>query len=734
MKHAVISAAPTIPGPVILVVEDDVRNRKLLEMLLAPEGYRTLGVASGEEALELIARQAPDLILLDVILPGMSGLELARLLKLDPATSNIPIIMVTARIDREVRLEGLKAGAEEFLTKPIDRAELWLRVRNLLRLKTLSDQLADQSANLEQQIQSRTVDLRRFRSAMDVTEDAIFLISRRTQLFVEVNTTACRMFGYSREELLRMGPADLSDASRQYYARFYDAAIMNGTLTEVVDAELRRRDGSTLQVEVRRHAVAADDDWIVVAVLRDITARKEAEERLHRLAHYDSVTGLPNRTLFYATLGKTLVRAAGLKWTVAVLFIDLDRFKSINDTQGHAAGDELLRQFSNRLVGCVRLRDTIGRLGGDEFALILTMDDAQHGAAQAVAKIRDVLREPFDLGGQMVTVTASIGITVYPDDAGDAESLIKFADTAMYRAKQAGRDTSRFFTAEMNDEILARLAMEVALRQAVDNDEFELYYQPKVNLVTDRIVGFEALLRWHRPGFGIVPPAEFIPVLEETGLIVQVGDWVIAAACRQLARWLACDVGRMPIAINVSARQFNEDGLEDEIIRAIEANGLPPGLLEIELTESTLMVDTDRAIATLRRLKEHGIPISIDDFGTGYSSPAYLRRFQIDKIKIDIAFIRNIITDADDAALASAIIKIAHSLRLEVIAEGVEDAQQLAYLRRNGCDQVQGYFISHPAEVAIAEEMVLNDRRRNIRELAECGLTLPTESAAPRRR
>jgi diguanylate cyclase (GGDEF)-like protein/PAS domain S-box-containing protein len=599
MKHAAIALVPTI-----LIVEDDIRNRKLLEILLGPEGYRTLAVASGEEALELIAERAPDLILLDVILPGMSGLELAKLLKLNPATSNIPIIVVTARIDRAVRLEGLKAGAEEFLTKPIDRAELWLRVRNLLRLKTLGDQLAHQSASLEQQIQSRTVDLRRFRSAMDVTEDAIFLISRRTQLFVEVNTTACSMFGYSREELLRMGPADLSDASREYYARFYDAAIENGTLTEVVEAELRRRDGSMLQVEVRRHAVASDDDWIVVAVLRDITARKEGEARLHRLAHYDAVTGLPNRTLFYATLTKTLVRAAELNWTVAVLFIDLDRFKNINDTLGHAAGDELLRQFSDRLVGCVRIRDTIGRLGGDEFALILTMADAQQGAAQAVDKIRDVLRAPFDLGGHPVTVTASIGITVHPEDAGDADSLIRFADTAMYRAKQAGRDTYRFFTAQMNDEILAKLDMELALRKAVDNGEFELYYQPKVALASDRIVGFEALLRWHRPGFGIVAPADFIPVLEDTGLIVKVGNWVIAAACRQLALWLASDVGPMPIAINVSARQFNDDGLEDAIIRAIESNGLPPGLLEIELTESTLMVDTDRAIATLRRLKE----------------------------------------------------------------------------------------------------------------------------------
>jgi diguanylate cyclase (GGDEF)-like protein/PAS domain S-box-containing protein len=697
-------------GATILVVDDDATNRKLLEMLLAPEGYRTIGVASGEAALDAVTDGAPDLILLDVILPLMSGYEVADILKHDPATSHIPIIMVSARVDRAARLSGLKAGAEEFLTKPIDRAELWLRVRNLLRLKTLGDLLADHGATLEREVQARTIDLQRFRSAMDATEDAILLTSRTTMKMVEVNATACTMLGCSRAELLEMRPDHFGGGTLAEYQRGYDAILGENSVSELDEITITRRDGITLQAEVRRHAIRSGTDWVIVSVMRDITERKQAEHKLHQLAHYDALTGLPNRTLFYDTLEKTLVRAAEKRWTVAVLFIDLDRFKTVNDTLGHGCGDALLRQFADRLVECVRIRDTIGRLGGDEFALILTMEDAQHGAAQVIAKIRDALRVPFDLNGHGTTVTASIGITVYPDDAHDAASLIKFADTAMYRAKQAGRDTYRFFTAQMNDEVLARVDMEIALRRAIEDQEFELYYQPKVDLRSDRIVGFEALLRWNRPGCGMVSPRDFVPVLEETGLIVRVGSWVVDQACRQIGAWLRSDIGPIPIAINVAARQFTEADLEGDIARAIAANSIPAALLELELTESTLMVNTERTIGTLQSLKARGVQISIDDFGTGYSSLAYLRRFTIDKVKIDIAFIRDITINADDAAMASAIIKMAHSLRLEVVAEGVETAEQLAYLRHHGCDQVQGYYFSPPVPLTATEAMLRRER------------------------
>lgn len=696
----------TDPAATILIVDDEMQNRKLLEALLRSEGYVTLSAANGEEALGAIAQRAPDLVLLDIMMPGMDGYQVASILKANPATSNIPIIMVTAQIDRSARLAGLNAGAEEFLTKPVDRAELSLRVRNLLRLKELGDFLQNHSAILEQQVRTRTVDLQRFRTAMDATADAIVLVTRGTMRLVEVNATACTMFGYTREELLEVSPAQLGTATLEDLENVYDAIIAGHGTNVVMETHIRRKDGSELQVDVHRRAQLFGVDWIIVGVMRDITERKIAEQRLHQLAHYDALTGLPNRMLFYETLKKTLIQASGSGWLVAIMFVDLDHFKNVNDTLGHAIGDELLCQFSNRLVQCVRIRDIVGRLGGDEFALILVMQEGRQDAALVANKIREMMRVPFDLNGHKVTVTTSIGITVHPDDACDAETLIKYADTAMYQAKQAKRDTYRFFTAQMNFEMLARLQLETALRSAVENDEFVLHYQPKVQTNSGRIVGLEALIRWQRPGHGMVPPQDFIHVLEETGLIIRVGGWVIATACKQIGLWTRSSVGPIQVSVNVSGRQFIEGDLDGEVVKALGDNDIAGNLLELELTESTLMANTARTITSLQKLKKLGVQISIDDFGTGYSSLAYLRRFPIDKLKIDSAFIRDVTSDPDAAAIALAIIRMAHSLKLGVIAEGVETAAQLAYLRRHSCDQIQGYYFSQPLPVLELERIL----------------------------
>ncbi len=702
----------TDPPPAsILIVDDEQRNRKLLQALLKPEGYITRCAADGEEALASVAETPPDLILLDIMMPGMDGYEVTARLKANPVTAHIPIIMVTAHIDRDARLAGLAAGAEDFLTKPVDRAELWLRVRNLLRLKAYADFLQNYGTILERQVDERAADLQRFRAAMDSTADAIMLVSRTSMKFVEVNQTVTTMFGYSREELFRMGPSQLNKNALVTLEDMYDAVIAGLHVNRFTESELRRKDGSHLHVEVHRHAHRSGADWIIVVVMRDITERREAEKRLHRMAHFDALTGLPNRTLFFDTLIKTLERASGNGWHLAVLSIDVDHFKNVNDTLGHAVGDDLLRQFGDRLVQCVRIRDTVGRQGGDEFAIILVLEDGQQGASVVAAKIREALRRPFYLQGHEVTVTASIGIAIHPADTADAESLLKYADTAMYRAKQAGRDTSSFFTAQMNTEAMVRLEMETALRKAVENGEFVLYYQPKVNLNSGRIAGLEALIRWQRPGHGLVPPRDFIPLLEETGLIVRVGSWVIATACRQIAAWAASPVGAVAISVNVSGRQFVDGDLDGDVARALQETGIAADLLELELTEGSLMENTGRTIACMRGLKKRGVQISIDDFGTGYSSLAYLRRFPIDKLKIDIAFIRDITRNPDDAAIALAIIRMAHSLKLEVIAEGVETAAQLAYLRRHHCDMIQGYYFSPPVPAEDIERMLLDDKR-----------------------
>ncbi|WP_397451186.1 EAL domain-containing protein [Pseudomonas sp. NA-150] len=695
----------------ILVVDDDPQVRKLLDMLLRHEGYQTHIASSGEEALEILKDHPPDLILLDVMMPGMDGYQVASHLKASADTSNIPIILLTALNDHAARLEGLAAGAEEFLSKPVDQAELRLRVRNMLRLKSFSDLVLGHSAILEAQVQQRTADLQRFRTAMDVTADAIILIDRKTMSFIEFNVAACNMLGYSRDELLRMSPGDLNGSRLEDLQALYDEIIAGRGSNALTESRMRRNDGSLLNVEIRRQAYQSGQDWIIVGVVRDITDRKEADQRLLHMAHYDTLTGLPNRTLFYSTLQAALDQASDKGLQVAILLIDLDHFKNINDTLGHAVGDDLLRQLSNRLMHCVRIRDTVGRLGGDEFALILVMRDGLKGATSVISKIREVLRAPFHLGGHAIPMTASIGITLFPDDSLDTNTLLKYADTAMYRAKQAGRDNYRFFTAQMNTEVLARLELETALRKAWAEEQFVLHYQPKVSLIDGRVCGLEALLRWQRPGHGLVSPLVFIPILEETGLIVDVGRWVIETACQQIGQWQRSDIGSMQISVNVSGRQFADGTLAADVRRALADNHIAAGLLELELTETSLMVNTESTIASLHSLRDQGVKISIDDFGTGFSSLAYLRRFPIDKLKIDIAFIREVTSNQEDAAIALTIIHLAHSLKLEVIAEGVETEGQLEFLQRNRCDQIQGYLFSRPVGLLAVEQLLRENRR-----------------------
>ncbi|GAB2877265.1 hypothetical protein GCM10027277_53180 [Pseudoduganella ginsengisoli] len=563
----------------------------------------------------------------------------------------------------------------------------------------LYDQIKRHHAQLQQDMNARIrldEDLRRFRLAMDATADAIFLVDRASNTFVDVNATACRMLGYLRDDFLKVGPERSHDPELARLEDLYDKLLAGDQSGAMAEMLLQRKDGSPLSVEVQRRTLRSGQNWILVAVARDITERKEAEQRLLKLAHFDTLTGLPNRSQFYDSLSHSLHQAAEHKWALAVLFLDMDRFKNINDTLGHTIGDELLRQFSSRLVDCLRVRDTIGRFGGDEFAAILMLPEGAQNAIAVVDKIRDAMRRPFDLKGHEVTVTASIGISVFPDDGQDADTLIQYADTAMYRAKEAGRDAFRFFTAEMNAQSLARLDMENALRRAIDNGEFILYYQPKVDINTGRISGAEALIRWSRPGHGMVSPALFVPLLEETGLIVKVGTWVIHEACRKIAEWSRSRIGNVKLSVNVSGIQFFVGGLEEEVLKAIKEHDIAPELLELELTESSLMSNAEDTITVLQNLKALGIQISIDDFGTGYSSLAYLKRFPIDKLKIDIAFVREVTSNPDDAAIVLAIINMAHSLKLHVIAEGVEKDAQLAYLRRHGCDEMQGYYFSRP--------------------------------------
>lgn len=463
----------------------------------------------------------------------------------------------------------------------------------------------------------------------------------------------------------------------------------------------------------QRHFTKANADFLqsIANTLATAIDRKNAEQRLTYLAQFDPLTGLPNRSLFLDRLAQNLIVAQRNEEMAGVLFIDLDRFKLVNDALGHSAGDTLLMMTAERLQQCLGLGDTLGRLAGDEFAVALSRLAVPNDAALAAQDVLTALSAPFRLEGQDFYVTASIGIALYPGDGTSPDILLKHADTAMYRAKEHGRSGYQFYLPKMNERMVERLRMEVQLRGALERDEFRLLYQPKINLGTGEISGFEALLRWQHPLRGLVPPGQFISILEDTGLIIPVGEWIVRTVCRQLARWQREGIKPRPVAINLSARQFHDKGLDVAIAATLAETAIEPALLEFELTESMLMSDAEEAVKTLRNLKASGVSLTVDDFGTGYSSLAYLRRFPLDSLKIDRTFIHDLPSNADDATIAVAIIRLAHSLKLKVVAEGVETQAQLDFLRAQGCDEVQGFYFSQCLSLVDCTQALIEDQR-----------------------
>ena len=450
--------------------------------------------------------------------------------------------------------------------------------------------------------------------------------------------------------------------------------------------------------------------WVASHLTSIAIERHRAEERLEVMAHYDALTHLPNRALFHDRLEQALSRAERNKSLVSLMFLDLDRFKAVNDSLGHDSGDQLLREVALRLRQCIRETDTVARLGGDEFTVILEQIARPEDAAIIATKIIDALAEPVLINGQETFASTSIGITLYPLDGERAEQLIKNADFTMYKAKEEGGNGYRFFTRELGTLTTSRLEMESGLRHALERQEFLVYYQPKLDLASGTIIGAEALLRWKHPVKGLISPAEFIPILEETGLIEPVGEWVLKTVCEQLRAWHdSPDLPRLVVAVNLSARQLQNKDLCKTISDILEATGLEPGFLELEVTESMLMHDPKRANEILAQIRNKGIlHIGVDDFGTGYSSLSYLKQFPIDTLKIDKSFVDGLPEDEDDIAISRAVIAMAHSLKLTVVAEGVEKIEQLEFLRENGCELVQGYLVSLPVPAEAFTRLVRN--------------------------
>jgi diguanylate cyclase (GGDEF)-like protein/PAS domain S-box-containing protein len=518
---------------------------------------------------------------------------------------------------------------------------------------------------------------------------------------VTANRAACETTGYSLAELVGKKPAILRSGrhDREFYRKLWAHVEAEGHWQGEIWN--RRKSGEIypewLTISTVRNGEGKVTHYIGIA--SDITAHKEAEAHIRHLAHYDALTGLPNRSLLTDRMEQAISLAQQGRHALAVLFLDIDRFKNINDSLGHQMGDRMLVEVAERLHSEVRGEDTVSRLGGDEFVVLLPNADTD-GAAHVADKIIRGMADPFVIWGVELSLTPSIGIAMYPADGQSTEALLQCADVAMYRAKEGGRNTFRFFAPEMHRQSSRTLQLENALRRALERDQLRLEYQPQVDLASGRIIGCEALLRWHHPELGVISPAEFIPVAEDTGLILPIGEWVLRTAVNQNRAWQAAGLPPLVVAVNISALQFHQTDLAELVSRALLEGGLAPEHLELELTESITMKNPESAVVIVERLRQRGIRLSIDDFGTGYSSLSYLKRLAVAKLKIDQSFIRDIAIEADSEAIVSAVINLARSLGLQTIAEGVETDVQLAFLRAQGCQQIQGYHVSRPLPAA----------------------------------
>jgi diguanylate cyclase (GGDEF)-like protein/PAS domain S-box-containing protein len=537
-----------------------------------------------------------------------------------------------------------------------------------------------------------------------MAENSTDMISRTSNrgILLYASDASRRLLGYEPAELVGHSFYDfVFDADRDDVRHLSSLINESGPTTFAYRVE--KKDGSLVWFETTSRSVRdvfTGKVREIVGVSRDVTERKRVEEQIEYQAYHDALTGLPNRRLFRDRLTVALAHAKRMKHPLAVMFLDLDRFKVVNDTLGHSTGDELLKTVGTRLQASLREEDSIARMGGDEFTILLADLKTTDDSAKIAQKVLDTVAQPLRIDGTELFVTTSIGIALFPSDGDTAEALLANADHAMYRAKDAGRNSYQMFTPAMNNRALERLSLENDLRHALDRGELELHYQPQINIASGRVTGVEALLRWNRPGFGLVGPKDFIPIAEETQLIVPIGEWVLREACRQAREWQGNRTEGFRMAVNLSPRQFQHSDLPRVIASAIELSGIAPHDLELEITESLAMQNTTRTIATLQRLREMGVQIAIDDFGTGHSSLNYLRSFPIDSVKIDQEFVQEIEVSAADRAIVSAVIGMARGLGLRVTAEGVETESQLAFLREQGCEEVQGFLFGEPVPAA----------------------------------
>ncbi|MEM9056803.1 MAG: EAL domain-containing protein [Pseudomonadota bacterium] len=687
----------------MLVVDDDPKITALISAVLTKAGMRVEEADSGTAAIDSVNRSCPSLVMLDVEMPMLDGFETCRRLKASSAGASVPVIMVTGHGDEASVARAYEVGAEHFIAKPVNPAALPYHVRYVLRSWAA---LREHSRNEE-----------KISAILEAMPDLILSFDRYgTFVDDHAGEHAAAILGH--EELVGKNLLDALGGSTATGAYNDLKKVWQGGTVQTVEYSLYV-DGLHRHFEARLVATGVDGG---LAIVRDISDRKKAEARIRFLAYNDSLTGLPNRTSFTRTLERFLRAGREHERRPSVLFIGLDRFKRINDTLGHAVGDTLLIAVADRLRRCVppvELDDgtkLLARVGGDAFGMVLPDANAKLDPAVIAHNVLNELTPMFRIGGQEIFLTPSIGIAVFPDDGQEPGTLVKNADTAMSHAKLGGRNTYQFFTHSMSAHSLERLTLEGELRKALERNEFFLHYQPQYSVKTERITGVEALVRWKHPERGLVPPMSFIPLAEETGLIQKIGDWVLQEACRQHMAWQAQGFEPLPISVNISGAQFRAGSVGASVTKALELSGMAPEHLELELTETVLMQDATATIQSLQELRSLGVQFAVDDFGTGYSSLSYLKKFPLSRVKIDRSFVMDVTENADDAAIVGAIIAMAHGLNFETVAEGVETAEHLRFLRDSGCDELQGYLFSKP--VSGDEVATLLRAQREVPKLA----------------
>ena len=675
---------------ILLLVEDNPGDARLLREMFNEQGLQQTELTHAEcmsDAEKHLAGSPFDIILLDLGLPDAQGLGAVR--RAHRAAPRVPLVVLTNLDDESMASQAMQEGAQDYLIKgQIDARGLLRALRYAVERKTTEEALF--------------VEKERAQVTLNSIGDAVICTDISGSITF-LNFVAEKMTGWPRKEAAGRPIAEvlriLDDTSREATPDPMEMAVgQNRTVHLPSNCILLRRDGLEIPIE---DSVAPIHDREgqatgAVIVFRDVSAARTMALQMTHSAEHDFLTGLPNRMLLNDRANQAITLAPRHSKKVAILFLDLDGFKHINDSLGHPIGDKLLQSIGKRLVDCVRGSDTVSRQGGDEFVVLLSEMEQSEDAAISALRILQAVAEAHTIDQHDLHVTASIGVSVYPEDGLDAETLIKNADTAMYQAKENGRQSYQFFKTAMNVRAVERQSIEENLRRALERQEFSLHYQPKINLRTGEITGAEALIRWTHPIRGPVSPAQFIPVAEDCGLILPIGNWVLREACKQARAWVDAGLPLSTMAVNISSMEFRDDNFLENVFAVLEETGLNPRSLELELTESVLMKRAESAASVLQTLRAKGVQVAVDDFGTGYSSLSYLRKFPIDALKIDQSFVRQITSAPDDTTIVTAVISMGRSLKLRVVAEGVETHEELAFLQAHMCDEAQGYYFSRP--------------------------------------